>query len=47
LIGGLLWATVGYPATFFGGAVVVAISVLLASRVRYSAKDTGITGIRD
>jgi predicted MFS family arabinose efflux permease len=26
--GGLLWAKVGYPTTFFGGAIVVAISVL-------------------
>lgn len=37
LIGGALWATLGYPVTFFGGAVVVAISVVLASRVRTKA----------
>ena len=34
LIGGLLWAHLGYSVTFFGGAFVVAISLLLASRVR-------------
>ncbi len=38
LIGGALWATMGYPVTFFGGAVVVAISVVLASRVRPTQK---------
>jgi predicted MFS family arabinose efflux permease len=38
LIGGTLWATMGYPVTFFGGAVVVAISVILASRVHPIAK---------
>ncbi|MEN6357000.1 MAG: MFS transporter [Armatimonadota bacterium] len=34
LIGGFLWAKLGYPVTFFGGTVVVAISLILASRVR-------------
>ena len=33
LIGGLLWASLGYPVTFLGGAVVVAISLSLAARV--------------
>lgn len=33
LIGGYLWAGLGYPVTFFGGAVVVAISLLLAAGV--------------
>lgn len=33
LIGGFLWASLGYPITFTGGAVVVAISLVLASRV--------------
>jgi len=34
LIGGTLWQTLGYPATFFGGAVVVATSVLAVLRMR-------------
>lgn len=33
LTGGYLWASLGYPVTFRGGAVVVFISLLLASRV--------------
>ena len=33
LIGGFLWASLGYPVTFLGGAVVVAISLSLAARV--------------
>lgn len=33
LIGGVLWASLGYPVTFRGGAVVVAISLILAARV--------------
>jgi predicted MFS family arabinose efflux permease len=33
LIGGFLWESLGYPVTFFGGAVVVAISLMLATRV--------------
>lgn len=33
LIGGYLWASLGYPVTFSGGAVVVAISLMLAMRV--------------
>ena len=33
LIGGYLWASLGYPVTFKGGAIVVFISFLLASRV--------------
>lgn len=34
LIGALLWNTYGYPATFFGGAVIVVISVIIASTIR-------------
>lgn len=33
LIGGYLWASLGYPVTFKGGAIVVFVSLLLASRV--------------
>jgi len=33
LIGGYLWASLGYPVTFKGGAIVVFLSLLLASRV--------------
>lgn len=33
LIGGYLWAGLGYPVTFMGGAAVVCISLLLAARV--------------
>lgn len=33
-IGGFLWASCGYPVTFRGGAIVVVISLLLASRLR-------------
>lgn len=33
LIGGYLWAGLGYPVTFIGGAVVVCISLMLAARV--------------
>ncbi len=32
--GGFLWAKLGYPMTFFAGAVVVAISVLTVLRMR-------------
>lgn len=34
LIGALLWNTLGYPATFFGGAVIVIISVFMANKIR-------------
>ncbi|MCE5322865.1 MFS transporter [bacterium] len=34
LIGGFLWARLGYSVTFFGGTVVVAMSLVLASMVR-------------
>ena len=34
LIGGLLWAKLGYSATFFGGAVVVAISLLTVLQMK-------------
>lgn len=34
LIGGTLWSKLGYQATFFGGAFVVAISVLAVLRMR-------------
>lgn len=34
VVGGLLWTRLGYPVTFYGGAAVVAISVLVASRMR-------------
>lgn len=33
LVGGFLWNTLGYPITFFGGAVVVMISLLCAARL--------------
>lgn len=33
LTGGYLWASLGYPVTFKGGAVVVFISLLLAAKV--------------
>ncbi len=33
LVGGFLWASLGYPITFLGGAFVVAISLVLATRV--------------
>ncbi len=33
LIGGLLWARFGYGAAFYGGAVLVGVSALLAKRV--------------
>lgn len=33
LIGGYLWDSLGYSITFFGGAVVVIMSIILASRV--------------
>jgi len=33
LIGGYLWASLGYPVTFKGGAIVVFVSLLLATRV--------------
>ena len=34
IIGGQLWSRLGYPVTFFGGAVVVAVSVLTVLRMR-------------
>lgn len=34
LIGGYLWSRFNYPVTFFGGTVVVAISVLCALRMK-------------
>jgi predicted MFS family arabinose efflux permease len=36
LVGGFLWASLGYPITFMGGAFVVAVSLLLATRVPVS-----------
>jgi predicted MFS family arabinose efflux permease len=41
LIGGILWAKLGYQATFFGGAVVVALSVLAALRMRVDSTVNG------
>jgi predicted MFS family arabinose efflux permease len=38
LIGGYLWSEFGYPITFYGGAVVVAVSVLTALRIRVEAQ---------
>jgi predicted MFS family arabinose efflux permease len=34
VIGGYLWSRFNYPTTFFGGAVVVAISVIFALRMK-------------
>ena len=34
LIGGILWASCGYPITFRGGAVVVVISLILAATIK-------------
>lgn len=34
VVGGLLWTKLGYPVTFYGGAVIVAISVLTVLRMR-------------
>ena len=34
LIGGYLWTKYSYPTTFLGGAVVVAISVIMALRIK-------------
>jgi len=34
IIGGFLWTKLGYPVTFYGGAVVVAISVLAVSAMK-------------
>lgn len=34
VIGGFLWMKLGYPLTFFGGAMVVAVSVVFALRIR-------------
>lgn len=34
LVGGLIWAAVGYQATFFAGAGIVAVSLILAWRVK-------------
>ncbi|MCX6344523.1 MAG: hypothetical protein NT018_05540 [Armatimonadetes bacterium] len=33
LVGGLLWANFGYGAAFYGGAVLVGISALIATKV--------------
>lgn len=33
LVGGYVWSKFGYPVTFYGGALVVAISVLTALRI--------------
>ena len=41
VIGGFLWAKLGYQTTFFGGAVVVAISVLTALRMRPDGRASG------
>ncbi|MCE5198978.1 MAG: MFS transporter [Armatimonadota bacterium] len=38
LIGGQLWASLGYQVTFLGGAVVVVVSLFLASRLRTNKK---------
>lgn len=35
LIGGFLWARFTYPVTFYGGAVVVAISLMFVGKLRY------------
>jgi hypothetical protein len=43
LIGGLLWATYGHAVTFYGGAVVVAISVFAVFRMRSVAVPVGLT----
>lgn len=42
LIGGFLWASLGYPVTFIGGAVIVSISLILAGRL-HPAKKAGST----
>ncbi len=34
VVGGLLWARLGYPVTFYGGAAVVAISALVVLKMR-------------
>jgi hypothetical protein len=39
LVGGQLWKAFGYQTTFFGGAVVVAISVFFALRMRPASRD--------
>lgn len=41
VIGGFLWAKLGYQTIFFGGAVVVAISVLAALRMRPDGRASG------
>ena len=33
LIGGMLWKVVGYQATFFGGVLVVVVSLFLSRRI--------------
>ena len=38
ITGGLLWAKLGYSMTFFGGAVVVAMSVAAVSRMKVGVK---------
>lgn len=38
LIGGFLWASCGYPITFRGGAVVVIISLVLATAIKPARK---------
>jgi len=39
VIGGFLWAKLGYQTTFFGGAVVVAISVLTVLKMKKHKPD--------
>lgn len=34
IVGGLLWTKLGYPVTFYGGAVIVALSVLAVQRMK-------------
>ena len=42
LIGGTLWTTLGYQATFYGGAIVVALSVLAVLRMRTPGRETRV-----
>ena len=38
VVGGLLWTRLGYQVTFYGGAGIVALSVLAVCRMRISAR---------
>lgn len=40
VIGGFLWASVGYPVTFIGGAAIAALSVLMSMRIKTSREDS-------